>query len=55
MMQSEYEIMAVMIENIGELRRLNNKDELFGCLSSEEYEVLDRMIAEIEILRWVLS
>jgi hypothetical protein len=56
MMQSEYEIKVLITENIGEIRRLDNKDELFGgCLSSEEFEVLDRLIAERDILRWVLS
>ena len=56
MMRSEYEIKIRLTETIGEIRRLVNKDILFcGWLSSEEFEVLDSLIAEQLILQWVLT
>lgn len=54
-MKSEYDIKIRLVETIGEIRRLDNKDELFGNLSLEEYEVLDSLRAEHIALGWVLS
>jgi hypothetical protein len=55
-MKSNYEIKIRLTETIGEIRTLSNKDELFdGCLSAEEYEVLDAACAERDILKWVLD
>lgn len=54
-MKSEYDIKIRLVETIGEIRRLDNKDELEGNLSSEEYEVLDSLCAERDALIWVLS
>ena len=53
-MKSIVEIKIRLTETIGEIRRLDGKSELIGFQSAEEWEVYDALVAERDILRWVL-
>ena len=54
-MKSRGEIRVRLTETIGEIRRMDGKSELMGFQSAEEWEVYDSLVAERDILQWVLS
>jgi hypothetical protein len=53
--RSRDEIRVRLTETIGEIRRMDGKSELIDFQSAEEWEVYDALVAERDILMWVLD